>query len=144
MLLKKLVVLGLPLFWLCAFSSHANEPSESLQQVNAAYIERAVLTTAVENREPVDDIGHQYTHSGEQFDRLVFFTHVTDHDGRGVVHRWYHNGELDAEVNLAIGSPSWRTYSSRQIGHMASGDWTIRVVNDRDDELVTHQFVVQR
>ena len=144
MLLKKLVVLGLPLIWLCTFSTHADESAEHQQEVDSEYVERAVLTTAVENREPVDELGHQYTHSGEQFDRLVFFTHIKNHDGRGVVHRWYRNGELDAEINLAIGSDSWRTYSSRQIGPMASGDWTVRVVNDRDEELVVHQFVVQR
>lgn len=143
MLLKKLVLPGLAFLWLCSFSGFANESNQH-QQIDDRFIERAVLTTSVENREPVDDIGDQYTHSGEAFDRLAFFTHVVNHDARAIYHRWYHNDELDAEINLAIGSNSWRTYSSRQIGRMATGDWTIRVVNDRDEELVVHHFVVQR
>ncbi|MCL5254990.1 MAG: DUF2914 domain-containing protein [Gammaproteobacteria bacterium] len=143
MLLKKLVVLGLPLIWLCAFSSYANQ-SDQRQQLDENYIERAILTTSVENREPVDDIGDQYTHSGNDFDRLTFFTHIINHDGRGIAHRWYHGDELDAEISLAVGSNSWRTYSSRQIGRMATGEWTVRVINDRDEELVVHHFVVQR
>lgn len=144
MLKSKLVVLILPLFWLFALPTHAEDDEASRMSHDSNYVERAILTSAVENREPVDDLGHHYTHSGDEYDRIAFFTHMINHDGRGISHRWYRNGELDAEVTLAVGSNSWRTYSSRQISHLSTGEWTIRVVNDRGDELVTYHFDVQR
>lgn len=132
-------VLIAPWLWALSFTIQAQDV-----EIQQDYIERAVLTSGVENREPVDDLGHVYQHSGDAYDRIAFFTHVMNHDGRGIVHRWYRDGELDSEVTLAIGSDSWRTYSSRQISYMANGDWFIRVVNDRDEELVHYSFSVQR
>lgn len=128
-----------PCLWVFSLPTLAQET-----EINHEYVERAVLTRSIENREPVDDLGHTYQHSGDAYDRLIFFTHIMDHDGRAITHRWYHNGELDSEVTLAIGSDSWRTYSSRQISYLSTGDWTIRVLNDRDDELVHYSFSVQR
>lgn len=125
--------------WVFSLPSLAQET-----EINSEYVERAVLTQNIENREPVDDLGHMYKHSGDAYDRLIFFTHIMNHDGRAITHRWYRNGELDNEVTLAIGSDSWRTYSSRQISYLASGDWAIRVINDRGDELVHYSFSVQR
>lgn len=125
--------------WLWIFSLSAQEV-----ELNQEYVERAVLTSGMANREPVDALGHTYQHSGEAYDRLTFFTQIMNHDGRAVNHRWYRNGELDSEVTLAIGSDSWRTYSTRQISYMSTGDWSIRVVNDRGDELVRYSFSVQR
>ncbi|RUO29147.1 hypothetical protein CWE12_09160 [Aliidiomarina sedimenti] len=143
MMLNKLATISLSLLFLFQFSAVTASETDHVT-LNEQYVERAVLTTAVENREPVDDLGSSYTHSGEEFDRLAFFTHMVNHDGRGITHRWYRNGELDAEIELAVGSNSWRTYSTKQISHLEEGDWTVRVVNDGGDELVEYNFQVQR
>lgn len=126
--------------------SHAetNHAETNNNEINDQYVERAILTTSIDNREPVDDLGGHYQHSGAEFDRVAFFTHMKNHDGRGISHRWYFRGELEAEIELAVGSNSWRTYSSKQIGHMQEGDWTVRVVNDSGEQLVEYHFEVQR
>lgn len=128
-----------PWLWILSVTAQAQQA-----ELNHDYVERAVLTSGMANREPVDDLGHTYQHSGDAYDRLTFFTQIMNHDGRAINHRWYRNGELDSEVTLAIGSNSWRTYSTRQISSMATGDWSIRVVNDGGDELVHYSFSVQR
>lgn len=139
MLTLKRAVLMAPWLWVLSLSAQAQDV-----EMNHEYVERAVLTSGMANREPVDDLGHTYQHSGDAYDRLTFFTQIMNHDGRAVNHRWYRNGELDSEVTLAIGSDSWRTYSNRQISAMSTGDWSIQVVNDRGDELVRYSFSVQR
>ena len=139
MLTLQRAVLIAPWLWIFSLSVQAQD-----LEMNDEYVERAVLTSGMANREPVDDLGHTYQHSGEAYDRLTFFTQIMNHDGRAVNHRWYRNGELYSEVTLAIGSDSWRTYSTRQISYMSTGDWSIRVVNDRGDELVRYSFSVQR
>lgn len=144
MLNRQLVVLILSLLCFTPIASFAQNADDSQLEVNAQYVERAVLTSAVENREPVDNLGHAYRHSGADYDQLVFFTHMINHDGRGIRHQWWRNGELDSEVTLAVGSDSWRTYSSRRISYMASGDWQVRVLNDRDQTLVEYEFSVSR
>lgn len=139
-MLKKQLVLSALMLSILSFSSAANE---ARYQTEASAIDRAILTTKVSNREPIDDLGHSYTHSGNDFDQLTFFTHLINHDGRGIVHRWYHDGVLESKVELAVGSNSWRTYSSKQISHLETGEWTIRVLNDRAEELVVYSFDVQ-
>lgn len=153
-MLNKLGVFLLPLFFLTSLPFAAQLaaqevapptlPSTLPSTLNSNYVDRAILTTAVENREPVDDVGTRFTLSGADYDRLVFFTHMVNHDGRGIQHRWYYNDQLQADINLAIGSNSWRTYSTKQISFMESGEWTIRVVNDRDEELIVYHFTVER
>jgi hypothetical protein len=67
---------------------------------------------------------------------------VVDHANTSIVHEWHHDGVLEAEVELNVGSNSWRTYSSKQIHHMATGDWTVRVVNTNGEQLAEHPFTV--
>lgn len=107
------------------------------------YIERAVLTSDVDNREPVDDLGHEYQLSGADYDQVSLFTHMINHANHGITHRWYRNQHLQAEVDLTIGSDSWRTYSTKRIQHMETGDWTVRVVNENDDLLLEYHFTVK-
>lgn len=139
-MLKKYLVLSTLMLSILAFASTAQE---TRFQSEARAIDRAILTTMVTNREPTDDLGHTYIHSGNDFDQLTFFTHLINHDGRGIVHRWYHDGVLESKVELAVGSNSWRTYSTKQISHLETGKWTIRVLNDRAEELVVYSFEVQ-
>lgn len=140
---KRIGALSLSLFFLISLPLAAQQEAEQ-PTLNTTYVDRAILTTNVDNREPVDDLGTNYTLSGSEYDRLVFFTHIVNHDGRGIQHRWYHNDQLQADVNLAIGSNSWRTYSTKHIPFIQTGDWTVRVVNDRDEELVVYHFTVNR
>ncbi|RUO23835.1 hypothetical protein CWE09_11820 [Aliidiomarina minuta] len=107
------------------------------------HIERAVLTSSVDNNEPTDDLGDEYQLSGADYDRITFFTQVINHANRDIKHRWYRNQHLQAEVNLAIGSDNWRTYSTKRLQHIESGDWTVRVVNENDDLLLEYHFTVK-
>lgn len=137
-MLKKLLFIALSAFTLNSAAVLADDHDDAASE----HIQRAVLTSAIEDREPADDLGNSFEHSGDDYDQVFFFTHVVDHADSTIVHEWHRNGELEAEVELDVGSNSWRTYSSKQIHHLATGQWTVRAVDENGELLAEHQFTV--
>ena len=70
----------------------------------------AVITTAVVDREPVDDVEVFPIQDG----KLYCFTRIT---GAGepttVYHLWYYGEQLMSRVELPVNSPDWRTWSAK-------------------------------
>lgn len=91
-----------------------------------AGVARAQFTTAIEDREPVDQV-HRL---GTEHDRVVFFTELRGLEGRRVTHRWVHDGEVEARVDFEVGGPRWRVWSSKDLIPEWSGTWIVEVVDD--------------
>ena len=89
-------------------------------------VARAQFTTAIEDREPVNDFFRIDNDTG----RVVFFTELRDLDGRTVTHRWMHDGEVQATVDFEVGGPRWRVWSSKDLIPAWTGAWTVEVVDD--------------
>ncbi|XOV80177.1 MAG: DUF2914 domain-containing protein [Aestuariibacter sp.] len=107
-----------------------------------ADIARAQLTSAVENKEPVDDLGSLVFGRPNTIEKVLYFTHVTDMAEKTLVHRWILNGNVVAEVELSIGSDNWRTYSSKRIAPGMSGNWRVEAWGG-DSLLGSHEFVYE-
>ena len=91
-----------------------------------AHVARAQFTTGIENREPVDDFFRiDTTH-----DRVLFFTELRDLEGRTVIHRWMHDGNVEATVDFGVGGPRWRVWSSKDLLPDWTGAWTVEVVDE--------------
>ena len=87
-------------------------------------VSRIALTTGIENKEPVDTI----TQTGTNFTTVYCFTEIqTNEYPTEVTHIWIHDKSIEAEVKLNIGSPKWRTHSSKIIVPEKSGDWKVEV-----------------
>lgn len=99
---------------------------------------RALITSAIENREPVDEIMSINKHQG----RVYFFTEFSDMKGKQITHRWEYKGEIIANVNFNIGSNRWRCYSSKNILPEWTGIWTVYVVDDEGKTLKESLFEV--
>jgi len=106
------------------------------------HIARGILTSGIEDREPVDDLGTETVHPGNAEWRVYFFTQVLQQNDMEIAHLWFHGGELVAEVALPIGSENWRTYSSKVIRPQDSGDWRVLVVNSEQEMLLEYNFYV--
>ncbi|MBZ2187791.1 DUF2914 domain-containing protein [Alcanivorax sp. JB21] len=87
-------------------------------------ISRAGFTGAVVGSEPLDLL----TEVPATVRTLFFFTEVLGATGMTLQHRWQ-NGDSDVTVPLRIGSPGWRTWSSRQIVDNTM-DWRVTVTTD--------------
>lgn len=93
---------------------------------DAAHVARAQFTTGIEGREPVNDLFRIDT--GQ--DQVIFFTELSDLEGRTVTHRWMHDGEVQATVDFDVGGPRWRVWSSKDLLPGWTGAWTVEVVDE--------------
>jgi len=99
----------------------------------------AQFTTAIESREPVD----QVTFVGNDVRKIFFFTDLRGLEGKTVIHRWTHDGSTVAEVRFEVGAPRWRVWSSKELLPGWIGDWTVEIVTGEGEvlgaETLTHK-----
>jgi len=119
-LLRRSAMTGLCLL---AGSLLAEEPSES--PVPDAYVARAVFTTDIADREPVD----QVVSVGPGQQNIYFFTDLRNLQGRTVKHRWEFEGQFMGEVEFQVGGPRWRVYSKKTLNSDVTGKWTVMVLD---------------
>ena len=68
-------------------------------------------------------------------------SHVTGgRPGDRVRHVWFHEDNKVGFVDLAIGSPSWRTHSRRPVVPGAEGNWAVEVWDVEGRVLARHEF----
>lgn len=100
-------------------------------------VARAVFTTAIVDREPVDALETLSADIG----RVFFFTDLRELDEQIVTHRWEYDGQTMAEVTFKVGSGArWRVYSSKNLLPEWTGTWTAIVSNEGGEILHTSTF----
>jgi hypothetical protein len=101
----------------------AEQLSES--PVPDAYVARAIFTTEVIDREPVD----QLVSVGPEREEIFFFSDLRNLQGRTVKHRWEFEGQFMGEIEFKVGGPRWRVYSKKTLNPDAYGKWTVLVLD---------------
>lgn len=99
-------------------------------------VSRAIFTTDVINREPVDDLKQISTETGI----VKFFTDLRDMSGHKVIHRWEYGGKVISEIEYEVRGPRWRIWSSKNMMPDWVGMWTVSVVNTVGEVIDTRQF----
>lgn len=108
-------------------------------KINTQVVSRAVLTTQIEQREPLNTLGS--TVDVAEFDKkLLFFTELNSLQGQTVRHLWYFNNQLMAEVTLPVRTMRYRTYSSKNIMPTQLGTWHVELKNQDDQLLASKTF----
>ena len=134
-----------------AMQSNTGQPGETMQSDTgesteamqssvsqpAGWIARSALTSAVEDREPVDSLNNLSNDSTS----IYYFTEVRDMAGQTVTHRWEYGDQVMAEVEFEIGGPRWRVYSSKNLQPGWTGDWKVSVVDAAGNPLSVNTFV---
>ena len=111
--------------------------SQHVQAETSEFIKRMAITSAIEDREPVDSL----THVDENIDKVYFFNEVVNKADSHITHRWFLNGKLEVEVVLKIGSNRWRTYSSKNlVPALHSGNWQVEVIDQENNLLASAAF----
>lgn len=106
-----------------------------------AQVERSQLTSGIENREPVDDLGNVVVGQPGSMAKVYFFTQIVGMADKQITHRWIYHKDEKATVTFNVGSDSWRTYSSKNIPDYWQGEWQVQVWQG-DLQLTSHNFVV--
>ncbi|MEN8761138.1 MAG: DUF2914 domain-containing protein [Thiogranum sp.] len=97
---------------------------------------RAQFTTSIEDREPVDQVVVLSPPQVEVF----FFTELANLEGRTVIHRWEHRGQVVSRVPFEVKGPRWRVYSKYILAPDQLGEWTVTVIDESDWPLYTELF----
>jgi len=98
---------------------------------------RAIFTTAIVDREPIDTLETFSTDTN----RIFFFTDLRGLGGQIVTHRWEHNGQVMAEITFRVGSGTrWRVYSSKNLLPEWTGTWEVVINNANGEALHTNTF----
>lgn len=100
-------------------------------------VQDAVMTTAVENRAPVDDVEVFPSADGQLycFTRIVGAAEPTE-----VAHLWYRGEELMSRTVLSVKSPSWRTWSTKKFLPEWQGHWRVEIRDAAGELLQTLTF----
>ena len=96
----------------------------------------AQFTTAVENREPID----QVTFVPHKTQTITFFSDLRGLQGTTVRHRWVYDGKTMAEVDFGIRGPRWRVWSSQNLVAEWTGDWTVEIVTETGEVIAAETF----
>lgn len=63
-------------------------------------------------------------------------------DTTSIRHVYYYNGQEMATVELPVKSPSWRTWSNKEILPQWVGNWEVKVFNVSGSLLATKSFTI--
>jgi Protein of unknown function (DUF2914) len=106
---------------LAVSSSCAADPS----LVHSTVI-RTQFTTAIQDREPVDNLLELNDGAAE---RVYCFTELTNLTDQVVTHSWVYRGEVINKVRFRVDGPHTRFWSSRLLTPDRPGSWTVVVMS---------------
>jgi len=120
------LLLGSALFGSMLISQLHAEPDSC--NPNNGMISRAMFTTEVIDREPVDRVLIL-----ENDKKTVhFFTDLRHFQGQTINHRWEYEGQVVLTKSFEVKGPRWRVYSTLALETGQTGRWTV-VITDKDD-----------
>ena len=112
------------------------KPSDEEVEPSSLTIKEAGLGEGVENRTLLG--------AGDIFmegSKVYFFTWVIDgKQGDYVTHVWIHEEEEKLRIELAIGGPSWRTWSYKNLHPGSAGNWSVEVRDPSGKVLESMRF----
>jgi len=112
------------------------EASAPEMMANTGTVSRASFTSAVENREPTDQLSSVNNNQGE----IMYFTELRNMAGQSVTHRWEHDGKVMAEVPFNVGGNRWRVYSSKKLDPSWTGSWKASVISANGETMSVSTF----
>lgn len=98
---------------------------------------RAQLTSAIDQREPVDIIDHVWLDQ-DTTGKIFFFVQLRDLMGQRVSINWHYQDKVVAKVPLMIGSQNWRTYASKILNKTGLGAWQV-TLHDQSGKLLSRR-----
>lgn len=108
----------------------------SFSTMAADGVARATFATAIQDREPVDQVGQLTNDNGV----VYFFTELQGLEGQTVTHRWEHGGEVRAEVSFTVGGNRWRVWSSKNLQPGWLGEWQVSVIDEGGNVMSQESF----
>jgi len=104
-------------------------------------VARAVVTTAMENREPVNRV----LILENTTPKIFFFSDLRHMEGEKITHRWEYEGKVVMRKTFEINGPRWRVFSTKEMEPDKLGNWTVVITDQHECPLkaVIFQYVAK-
>jgi len=106
-------------------------------------VSRALLTYAINNKEPTGEIGKAVDVSHKKPVWLYYFTELKAMKGSRVYHEWLRNDVIVSRQALVISGDTWRTSSRKLLSDSDKGNWIVRLVDKNGRLLNEKSFKVE-
>jgi len=126
------------LFLLLSFGSSSLAANDKCSELKGK-VARAIVTTAIENREPIDRVLILENSSP----KIFFFSDLRHMQGQTITHRWEYEGKVVMRKTFDVKGPRWRVFSLKEMEPDMLGHWTV-VITDKNDcpiKAVIFQYV---
>ena len=110
--------------------------------INVNQVSRALLTTGINNKEPIDEFTPPVKIGHKQTVILYYFTELKKLKDRALYHEWLRDGQVVAKRQLYIGDERWRTSSKMTFSDKSKGNWIVRLVDKSGQILNQKSFSV--
>jgi len=113
----------------------ANNPQISSATKESPRVRRALLTTRVLDKEPVNEAPQTLRVKPNKPVTVYYFTELRGMNGKTVYHEWLRDGVQLAKEPLLVSADRWRVTTHRTLDAPANGNWTVRLVDDNGNLL---------
>lgn len=93
------------------------------------HIVRALLTTRVKNKEPVDKVIPPVIVNENHAIGIYYFTEIINMKGHSLYHQWLWNDNIIYKRKINILGDRWRAATGKFITHDKQGMWRVRIVD---------------
>ncbi len=100
--------------------------SQAVFATQAPNVARAIFTTEIVEREPIDQI---LMLSNKTLD-VFFFTDLRHFEGRTVIHKWVYNDKVESVIRFKVKGPRWRVFSRKALKPEQLGKWSVFVQDE--------------
>lgn len=112
----------------------------SAQETNNLSVEKLVICTSIEDRQPV---GVDSTFS-KDVGKLYCYSKIIGAEELCTISQvWYYKDEEMANIKLDVKAKTWRTWSSKKIVSFAIGQWRVDIVSEEGTVLASRKFTVE-
>lgn len=115
------------------------EPEHQAPSAAAGEVVRALFTSAVQGREPVDNV----LTLGANESHVYCFTELRGFAGQRVTHRWEYEGEVMAEVVFDVGGWRWRVWSRKNLLPQWRGQWRVSILDENGRVLLQRSLAYE-
>ncbi len=113
---------------------------ETKIEILSDHIERFVITSSVQNYEPVGTI-RDITFDINNIATVYAYSDVSELQGKTIYYLWTLDGKKQAKVRVDIGSSRWRSHSSKFIRNYKHGEWQVELHSEGGEKLASIQFI---
>lgn len=117
------------LSYLAVFAVHFSQGlAETCDKSEESKVLRAMFTTRLENREPVDRV----LILDNKVREVYFFTDLSQLQGHIITHRWEYEGRVVQTKSYQIKGQRWRAASQKELDPGMIGRWSVVVTDENN------------